>query len=68
MNPLTFEFRDLPPTLPLFPLPSALLLPGSQLPLNIFEPRYLAMVEDALQTSERMIGMVQPLNDEGTLV
>ena len=45
MNPLTFELRDLPPTLPLFPLPSALLLPGSQLPLNIFEPRYLAMIE-----------------------
>ena len=67
MNPLTFELRDLPPTLPLFPLPSALLLPGSQLPLNIFEPRYLAMIEDALQTPERMIGMVQPLNDEGTL-
>ncbi len=67
MNPLAFELRDLPSTLPLFPLPSALLLPGSQLPLNIFEPRYLAMIEDALQTSERMIGMVQPLNDEGTL-
>ncbi len=67
MNPLTFELSNLPPTLPLFPLPSALLLPGSQLPLNIFEPRYLAMVEDALQTHERMIGMVQPLNDEGAL-
>ena len=67
MNPLTFDLRDLPPTLPLFPLPSALLLPGSQLPLNIFEPRYLAMIEDALQTPERMIGMVQPLNDDGTL-
>ena len=66
MNPLTFDLRDLPPTLPLFPLPSALLLPGSQLPLNIFEPRYLAMIEDALQTPGRMIGMVQPLNDDGT--
>jgi Lon protease-like protein len=48
-------------------LPNALLLPGSQLPLNIFEPRYLAMIEDALQTPHRMIGMVQPLNEEGTL-
>ena len=67
MNPMTFKFRDLPSTLPLFPLPSALLLPGSQLPLNIFEPRYLAMIEDALQTSERMIGMVQPINNDGTL-
>ena len=67
MNPLTFEFCDLPSTLPLFPLPSALLLPGSQLPLNIFEPRYLAMIEDALKTPERMIGMVQPINNDGTL-
>lgn len=67
MNPLTFDLRNLPLTLPLFPLPSALLLPGSQLPLNIFEPRYLAMIEDALQKPERMIGMVQPLNDDGTL-
>lgn len=67
MNPLTFDLRNLPQTLPLFPLPSALLLPGSQLPLNIFEPRYLAMIEDALQKPERMIGMVQPLNDDGTL-
>ena len=67
MNTPTFDFRDLPPTLPLFPMPSALLLPGSQLPLNIFEPRYLAMIEDALQTPERIIGMVQPLNDDGTL-
>ncbi len=67
MNPLTFDLRNLPQTLPLFPLPSALLLPGSQLPLNIFEPRYLAMIEDALQKPERLIGMVQPLNDDGTL-
>ncbi len=67
MNPLTFKLSDLPSTLPLFPLPSALLLPGSQLPLNIFEPRYLAMIEDTLQTPERMVGMVQPLNEDGTL-
>jgi len=64
---LSLELRDMPASLPLFPLPNALLLPGSQLPLNIFEPRYLAMIEDALQTPHRMIGMVQPLNEEGTL-
>ncbi len=50
----------LPDIIPLFPLPSALLLPRSRLPLNIFEPRYLAMLEDALKTPERLIGMIQP--------
>jgi len=50
---------DLPRILPIFPLPGVLLLPGGRLPLNIFEPRYLAMVRDAL-AGERMIGMVQP--------
>lgn len=49
----------LPPVIPIFPLPGVLLLPGGQLPLNIFEPRYLAMVRDAM-AGERMIGMVQP--------
>jgi Lon protease-like protein len=48
-----------PAALPLFPLAGALLLPGGQLPLNIFEPRYLRMVDDALG-GERLIGMVQP--------
>lgn len=51
---------DLPDTLPVFPLPGALLLPRSRLPLHIFEPRYLAMLDDALKTRERLIGMVQP--------
>lgn len=51
--------RALPATLPLFPLPGALLLPGGQLPLNIFEPRYLRMVDEALGGA-RLIGMVQP--------
>lgn len=50
---------DLPAEIPVFPLPGALLLPGGRLPLNIFEPRYLAMVEDALGAG-RMFGMVQP--------
>lgn len=49
---------DLPQVLAIFPLPGALLLPGAQLPLNIFEPRYLNMIDDALR-SERVIGMVQ---------
>ena len=57
----------LPSQIPIFPLPNALLLPGGQLPLNIFEPRYLAMIEDALGSPGRLIGMVQPLDDDGTL-
>ncbi|MDU9005116.1 LON peptidase substrate-binding domain-containing protein [Sedimentitalea todarodis] len=51
---------DLPDTLAVFPLPGALLLPRSRLPLHIFEPRYLQMFEDALKTPQRLIGMVQP--------
>lgn len=52
--------RDLPETIPVFPLPGALLLPRSRLPLHIFEPRYLQMLEDVLKTPARIIGMVQP--------
>ncbi len=51
---------DLPDTISVFPLPGALLLPRSRLPLHIFEPRYLQMLDDALKTKERLIGMVQP--------
>ncbi|WP_444667873.1 LON peptidase substrate-binding domain-containing protein [Cereibacter changlensis] len=51
---------DLPDTIPVFPLPGALLLPRARLPLHIFEPRYLQMLDDALKTSHRLIGMVQP--------
>lgn len=50
---------DFPQSLPLFPLPGALLLPRGQMPLNIFEPRYMAMVDHAL-ASHRLIGMIQP--------
>lgn len=50
---------DLDPTLPIFPLTGVLLLPRGLLPLNIFEPRYLAMTRDAL-AGQRLIGMVQP--------
>ncbi len=53
------ELEDLPDEFPVFPLTGALLLPGGRLPLNIFEPRYLAMVEDSLALG-RMFGMVQP--------
>lgn len=52
---------DLPEVIPLFPLSGALLLPRGRLPLNIFEPRYLAMFDDALKTDGRLIGMIQPL-------
>ncbi|MGB7316379.1 MAG: LON peptidase substrate-binding domain-containing protein [Planktotalea sp.] len=51
---------DLPDILPAFPLPGALLLPRSRLPLHIFEPRYLSMVDDALKTQGRLIAMIQP--------
>jgi Lon protease-like protein len=53
-------FSDLPEMLPVFPLPGVLLLPRALLPLNIFEPRYLNMVRDTLETRDRLIGMVQP--------
>ncbi len=53
-------FDDLPRVIPVFPLTGVLLLPGGRLPLNIFEPRYLAMTRDALATPQRLIGMVQP--------
>lgn len=56
---------DLPGRLALFPLPEAVLMPRSRLPLQIFEPRYLQMIEDALRTDHRLIGMIQP--QEGRL-
>src|SRR3989475_6461608 len=51
---------DLADVIPVFPLPGALLLPRGQMPLNIFEPRYLAMIDDALADRHRLIGMIQP--------
>ena len=54
------QAADLPEVISLFPLPGALLLPRSRLPLHIFEPRYLAMLEDCMKTRERLIGMIQP--------
>ena len=58
-NLFTPKYEDLPGEIPLFPLANAILMPETQLPLNIFEPRYLAMVNDVLST-HRIIGMIQP--------
>jgi len=61
--PMNAQYRgpiDLPEVIPVFPLPGALLLPRGQMPLNIFEPRYLAMVDDSLRDGHRLIGMIQP--------
>jgi Lon protease-like protein len=61
--PINAEYRgpgDLPEVIPVFPLPGALLLPRGQMPLNIFEQRYLAMVDDAFRDGHRLIGMIQP--------
>lgn len=51
---------DLPANIAVFPLGGALLLPRARLPLHIFEPRYLQMIEDAIKTDARLIGMIQP--------
>ena len=61
------EKIDLPKSIPIFPLPKAVLLPRSRLPLHIFEPRYLAMIEDCLKTPNRLIGMVQPIGADDRL-
>jgi Lon protease-like protein len=59
MNAVYRGPADCPDVIPVFPLPGALLLPRGQMPLNIFEPRYVAMVDDALKAN-RVIGMIQP--------
>lgn len=56
------SFEGLPTELPIFPLGGVMLLPRGQLPLNIFEARYIAMVDEAIATS-RLIGMIQPKED-----
>jgi uncharacterized protein len=61
--PINADYRgpaELPEVIPVFPLPGALLLPRGQMPLNIFEQRYLAMVDDAFRDGHRLIGMIQP--------
>ena len=57
---------ELPETIPVFPLTGAILLPGGDLPLNIFEPRYLSMVSDAM-AGAGIVGMVQPSNPESAM-
>lgn len=61
--PMNASYRgpaDLPKVIPVFPLAGALLLPRGQMPLNIFEPRYLALIDDALRDGHRLVGMIQP--------
>ena len=60
MNAVYQSAGDLVDVIPVFPLPGALLLPRGQMPLNIFEPRYLAMIDDAMADRHRLIGMIQP--------
>lgn len=60
MNAVYRGPADLPAAIPVFPLPGALLLPRGQMPLNIFEPRYLEMIDDLLRSGHRLIGMIQP--------
>jgi uncharacterized protein len=61
------SFTDLPRSLPLFPLTGVVLLPRGALPLNIFEPRYLEMIDDAL-AGQRLIGIIQPVENEETVL
>src|SRR6195256_4635320 len=63
-NPFEPRFEQLPETLPIFPLSGVLLLPGGKLPGKVSEPRYLAMIFDAL-AGHRLIGMVQPVQPGG---
>ena len=60
MNAIYRGPADLPEIIAVFPLPGALLLPRGQMPLNIFEPRYLELVDDTLREGHRLIGMIQP--------
>lgn len=65
-SPFLPRFVDLPGEIPAFPLAGAIVMPGIQLPLNIFEPRYLNMVQDALG-SDHLVGMIQPLTGQEDL-
>ncbi len=65
-NDNTLESVMLPDIIPIFPLPGAILMPRSTLPLNVFEPRYLDMVKDAL-VGNKLIGMIQPMHTEDGL-
>jgi len=61
-SPFMQAFNRLPQTLPIFPLSNAMMFPGGNLPLNIFEPRYVNMLQDAMR-SDQLIGMIQPRDD-----
>jgi Lon protease-like protein len=56
---MSFRF-DLPARIPLFPLPGTVLMPRARIPLHVFEPRYLQMLDDVLKTEHRLIGLIQP--------
>ena len=58
------SIEDLPRRVPIFPLTGAVLFPGTQLPLNIFESRYVSMIDDALANSNRLIAMIQPASSK----
>ncbi len=58
-----FTLSSLPETIPVFPLPRVILLPRFRIPLNIFEPRYLAMLDDVLKSPDRLVGIIQPLSE-----
>lgn len=62
LSPFMQHFDQLPNTLPVFPLANAVVMPGGHLPLNIFEPRYLNMLQDAME-GHRLIGMIQPRDE-----
>ena len=62
-DPFTTRYEDLPEVLPVFPLSQVIVLPGGRLPLNVFEPRYLALVDAALR-GDRLFGMIQPVVEE----
>ena len=58
------SIEDLPKRIPIFPLTGAVLFPGTQLPLNIFESRYINMIDDALASSDRLVAMIQPASSK----
>lgn len=64
MNAVYNGAEDCPLVIPVFPLTGALLLPRGQMPLNIFEPRYLAMIDDAIR-GHRIVGIIQPVPESG---
>ena len=57
---MSFQYDELPDVLPIFPLTGALLLPGGELPLNVFEPRYCNLLTDVMESGSGMIGLLQP--------